>query len=70
LAQADVVIGPIRHLGLVLPHLTCPAHEWPVPFREGVARVMEWRGQRVVALVSGDPFWFGAGSSLVAGLPP
>jgi precorrin-6Y C5,15-methyltransferase (decarboxylating) len=30
---------------------------------------MEWRGQRVVALASGDPFWFGAGSSLVAGLP-
>ncbi len=36
--------------------------QWPVPFGEGITRVLGLRGQRVVMLASGDPFWFGAGS--------
>lgn len=63
LAQAELVIGPPRHLSL-LPALTCPTVEWPVPFADGVARLMEHRGRQVVMLASGDPFWFGAGSSI------
>ncbi len=37
-----------------------------MPF--SVAPVLECRGQRVAILASGDPFWFGAGSSLTAHL--
>lgn len=36
---------------------------WPVPF--DVAPVLAHRGQPTVVLASGDPFWFGAGSSLM-----
>lgn len=63
LAGAELVMGPPRHLSL-LPALTCPAIAWPVPFADGVARLLEHRGRRVVMLASGDPFWFGAGSSV------
>src|SRR5688572_23757075 len=59
LAQAELVMGPARHLSL-LPAISCPAIEWPVPFADGMTRLMEHRGARVVMLASGDPFWFGA----------
>lgn len=64
LAQAELVMGPARHLAL-LPAITCVTMEWPVPFADGIALLMQHRGQRVVMLVSGDPFWFGAGTSVI-----
>lgn len=63
LANAELVIGPPRHLSL-LGALNCPTMEWPVPFADGIAALLEHRGRRVVVLTSGDPFWFGAGSSI------
>lgn len=63
LAEAELVIGPARHLAL-LPSVSCPTIEWPVPFADGIARLLEHRGRRVVMLASGDPFWFGAGTSV------
>ncbi|MGL6210557.1 MAG: precorrin-6y C5,15-methyltransferase (decarboxylating) subunit CbiE [Paracoccaceae bacterium] len=63
-AAAEVVFGGPRHLGLVGTR----GRVWPVPF--DVAPVLQCRGQRVVVLVSGDPFWFGAGASLVPHLTP
>lgn len=61
LAQAEIVTGPARHLALV-PDLKCARLTWPVPFEDGIAALLGHRGKRVVMLVSGDPFWFGAGS--------
>lgn len=69
LARAELVMGPARHLSL-LSVITCPVIEWPVPFADGIASLMEHRGQRVVMLASGDPFWFGAGTSVTAHLDP
>jgi precorrin-6B C5,15-methyltransferase / cobalt-precorrin-6B C5,C15-methyltransferase len=69
LAEAELVMGPARHLSL-LPAITCPTIEWPVPFADGIARLMEHRGRRVVILASGDPFWFGAGTSVTQLLDP
>ncbi|WP_201786020.1 precorrin-6y C5,15-methyltransferase (decarboxylating) subunit CbiE [Novosphingobium barchaimii] len=63
LAQADLVIGPPRHLALLGP-VSAACIEWPVPFAEGVAQVLAHRDRKVVMLASGDPFWFGAGSSV------
>lgn len=70
LAGAERVMGPARHLALLRPAITCPMIEWPVPFAGGIARLMEHRGRRVVMLASGDPFWFGAGSSVTRLLDP
>ncbi|NOW45390.1 precorrin-6Y C5,15-methyltransferase (decarboxylating) [Novosphingobium sp. SG751A] len=69
LERAEVVIGPPRHLAL-LPALTCATLEWPVPFADGIARLLEHRGRRVVMLASGDPFWFGAGTTVTRHLDP
>lgn len=64
LACAEWVTGAARHLAL-LGDLACGRAAWPVPFEDGIAPLLARRGQRVVLLVSGDPFWFGAGSVVV-----
>ena len=69
LAQADCVTGAVRHLALV-PGLTGDVVPWPVPFRDGLPWLLAQRGRRVVMLVSGDPFWFGAGSVVARALEP
>ena len=63
LESAEVVFGARRHLRL-LPPLNAEVIEWPVPFADGIAKLLNQRGRRVVMLVSNDPFWFGAGTSL------
>ncbi|THU02021.1 precorrin-6Y C5,15-methyltransferase (decarboxylating) subunit CbiT [Lampropedia puyangensis] len=75
LNAAQVVFGAPRHLALagIEPPRRQP---WPVPF--STVSVMALRGQvcvntgapSVAVLVSGDPFWFGAGASLAAQLQP
>lgn len=69
LEMAEVVVGPARHLAL-LPGLAAERLEWPVPFAEGLPRLLALRGRRVAMLVSGDPFWFGAGTVLARHLDP
>ncbi len=62
-------MGAPRHLAL-LPGLTAETIEWPVPFADGLPRLLALRGRRVVMLASGDPFWFGAGTSVTRHLAP
>jgi precorrin-6Y C5,15-methyltransferase (decarboxylating) len=69
LAQADCVTGATRHLAL-LPGLKGEVVAWPVPFRDGLPWLAAQRGRRVAMLVSGDPFWFGAGSVVARMLAP
>ncbi len=64
-----MVIGAARHLAL-LPGLRAEAVEWPVPFADGLPMLLALRGRRVVMLASGDPFWFGAGTSVTRALAP
>jgi precorrin-6Y C5,15-methyltransferase (decarboxylating) len=64
--QAQVIVGGPRHLALA--QAADRGRPWPVPF--DTAPVLALRGQRVVVLASGDPFWFGAGGSLAAHLAP
>jgi precorrin-6Y C5,15-methyltransferase (decarboxylating) len=66
LDAAEVVFGGPRHLGLAEAGMR--GRPWPVPF--SVDPVLACRGQRVAILASGDPFWHGAGGSLVDHLRP
>lgn len=66
LAKATAVFGGPRHLAYV--DAGRKAHPWPVPFDP--TPVLAFRGQPTVVLASGDPFWFGAGGSLMAHLSP
>ncbi|MGM0825008.1 MAG: precorrin-6y C5,15-methyltransferase (decarboxylating) subunit CbiE [Pseudomonadota bacterium] len=63
LESAEVVFGARRHLR-ILPALDAEVIEWPVPFADGIPELLNQRGRQVVMLVSNDPFWFGAGSTL------
>lgn len=69
LEAADVVMGAARHLSL-LPGPRAETIEWPVPFAEGIPMLLGLRGRKVVMLASGDPFWFGAGTSVTKLLSP
>ncbi|WP_347265944.1 precorrin-6y C5,15-methyltransferase (decarboxylating) subunit CbiE [Paracoccus sp. (in: a-proteobacteria)] len=64
LTAAETVFGGPRHLAM-LEH--ADRRPWPVPF--SVAPVLALRGRRVAVLVSGDPFWHGAGGALAEALP-
>jgi len=66
LDRATVIVGGPRHLALVTAG--DKGKPWPFPF--DLAPVLERRGHPTVVLASGDPFWFGAGGSLVAHLVP
>ena len=66
LAAAKVIFGGPRHLDLIAAGGKGQA--WPVPF--DATPVLTQRGQPTVVLASGDPFWFGAGGSLMAQLSP
>lgn len=69
LDEAEVVMGAKRHLAL-LPEVTAETIEWPVPFADGIPQILALRGRPTVALASGDPFWFGAGSTITRQLEP
>jgi precorrin-6Y C5,15-methyltransferase (decarboxylating) len=64
IADAEVIFGGPRHLELV--EAGSRGQPWPVPF--STAPVLAARGRRVVVLASGDPFWHGAGGSLLSDL--
>jgi precorrin-6Y C5,15-methyltransferase (decarboxylating) len=66
LVKAKAVFGGARHLAYV--DAGRKAHPWPIPFDP--TPVLAFRGQPTVVLASGDPFWFGAGGSLMAHLSP
>ena len=64
LQTAKIIFGAPRHLNL----LGVQGQDWPLPF--SVAPLLAHRGQPVVALASGDPFWYGVGGTLAAALDP
>ena len=61
-------MGPPRHLGLIPPS-DAEHIPWPVPFADGIEVLRGLKGRRVAVLVSGDPFWFGAGSAISTAFP-
>ena len=66
LSAATAIFGGPRHL--TLTGAGGKGQPWPIPFDP--TPVLAHRGQPTVVLASGDPFWFGAGGSLMAYLAP
>ena len=64
LESADIIIGPPRHLRL-LGLSGSNVLEWPVPFSDGLKLLDKYKGKKVVVLVSGDPFWYGAAATIL-----
>jgi precorrin-6B C5,15-methyltransferase / cobalt-precorrin-6B C5,C15-methyltransferase len=68
LGRAELIVGGTRHLALVASQ-DKPTLEWETPFSASIPKLLAHRGQRVVVLCSGDPFWYGAGSVLAEAVP-
>jgi precorrin-6B C5,15-methyltransferase / cobalt-precorrin-6B C5,C15-methyltransferase len=64
IADADIVFGGKRHLGLAAPLIRGAVRAWPSPFEQAVAEVLAHRDRQVCVLASGDPFLYGVGSVL------
>jgi precorrin-6Y C5,15-methyltransferase (decarboxylating) len=63
IAEADVIVGSGRLLGL-LPPLSAALYNWPSPFDPMVKRIRDWVDKRVVILATGDPMNYGVGALL------
>jgi precorrin-6Y C5,15-methyltransferase (decarboxylating) len=68
LAQAKLVVGGARHLALAAP-LDCVTLAWPSPMEAAYSLILARRGEKVVVLASGDPFFYGVGSVLAKEIP-
>lgn len=69
LAAAEIIMGPPRHLAL-MGATDAAQIPWPVPFADGIALLREHEGRAVAVLVSGDPFWYGAGRAISRAFGP
>lgn len=73
LGGARLVVGGRRHLALVRPILDDSRAEtlsWPNPVTDAFPAILEWRGEPVAVLSSGDPFCYGIGSLLARVISP
>ncbi len=70
IAQASLVVGGRRHLGLVAHVTTGETMAWPSPPQAGFPAILERRGSPVVVIATGDPFFYGIGSLLAREVPP
>jgi precorrin-6Y C5,15-methyltransferase (decarboxylating) len=69
IAQASLVVGGARHLHLI-GETEGARLAWPSPLQEAFPKVLSRRGEPVVVLASGDPFFYGVGSLLAQIVPP
>src|SRR3981081_4403923 len=69
-ADAEIVFGGKRHLGLAAPLIRGASRPWPSPFERAVEDVLAYRGRQVCVLASGDPFVYGVGAVLLRHVDP
>jgi precorrin-6Y C5,15-methyltransferase (decarboxylating) len=70
ISAAELVFGGARHLKLAASLIRGAARPWPSPFAMGIAEVVAARGRQVCVLASGDPFFYGVGSTLAQQIDP
>jgi precorrin-6B C5,15-methyltransferase / cobalt-precorrin-6B C5,C15-methyltransferase len=68
LDTAELIVGGRRHLDLV-GQTRGEKVEWQKPLEATATTILARRGTPVAVLVSGDPFWFGAGATLARSIP-
>ena len=70
IAEAEIVFGGERHLGLVAPIISGETHVWQTPFSASIDAVLAARGHKICVLASGDPFYYGVGATLSRRVDP
>jgi precorrin-6B C5,15-methyltransferase / cobalt-precorrin-6B C5,C15-methyltransferase len=69
LAQAELIVGGRRHLDLA-GSVQGQSLVWPSPLTDAFPSILARRGRPVAVLASGDPFFYGVGSTLAAQVTP
>ncbi|MBZ9812823.1 precorrin-6y C5,15-methyltransferase (decarboxylating) subunit CbiE [Mesorhizobium sp. CA7] len=70
IAEAEIVFGGKRHLGLVASLAKGEARPWPTPFDAEMRDVLAVAGKKICVLASGDPFFHGVGATLARKVNP
>ena len=65
LQSAELVIGGQRHLNLAIALIQGEAQCWASPLTDTIPQIIARRGKQIAVLASGDPFFFGVGTTLV-----
>lgn len=63
---AEILVGGERHLAM-LPELPDDQRSrliWTSPIESSIEKILSYRGSSVCVLASGDPMWFGIGTTL------
>lgn len=68
-ADAELVVGGRRHLGLADEIIRGRRMAWPSPIGEAMSEIEKHRGMPVAVLASGDPFHYGVGDLLLRSIP-
>jgi precorrin-6B C5,15-methyltransferase / cobalt-precorrin-6B C5,C15-methyltransferase len=68
-ADAELVVGGKRHLGLADEIIRGRRLAWPSPIGEAMPEIEKHRGRPVAVLASGDPFHYGVGDLLLRSIP-
>jgi precorrin-6Y C5,15-methyltransferase (decarboxylating) len=68
-ADAELVVGGRRHLGLADEIIRGRRLAWPSPIGEAMPEIQKHRGRPVAVLASGDPFHYGVGDLLLQSIP-
>ncbi len=61
--EADLIFAGVRHLKM-LGETAANQRRWATPFSASIDEIKAARGTNVVVLASGDPQWFGVGTTL------
>ncbi|MEJ1157190.1 precorrin-6y C5,15-methyltransferase (decarboxylating) subunit CbiE [Prosthecomicrobium sp. N25] len=74
LADAELVVGGERHLALAGlagggASGTPETFRWPTPLTDALPALLSRRGRPVVVLATGDPFFYGVGTTLAGRIP-
>jgi precorrin-6Y C5,15-methyltransferase (decarboxylating) len=68
IAGAKLIVGGARHLALV-GDVRAERLVWPSPLFGAIEKILARRGEPVVVLASGDPFFYGVGDLLARHIP-
>jgi len=67
--NATFVFGGERHLAMLGSNISATRQVWTQPLSESLRKLVELRGQKVVVLASGDPMFYGIGTTIIDHIP-
>lgn len=69
--RAEILVGGDRHLAMLpeLPEDRRSRIIWASPIESTIQQIINLRGKSVCVLASGDPLWFGIGTTLLKRIP-